>query len=91
MADHLSRLMVNDQFDHAPIFDTFLYEQLLDLTTCLWYADIANYFATKQVPSHWTPQKRRKFLVEVKRFFFDDPYLFKYCEDQIMRQCVLDT
>ena len=83
--------MVNDQVDHAPICDTFSDEQLLALMTCLWYADIANYLAMEQIPSHWTPQERRKFLVEVKRFVFDDLYLFKYCPRKIMRWCVSDT
>ena len=67
VADHLSRLMVNDQVDHAPIFDTFLNEQLLALTIYPWYADRANYLATEQIPSHWTPQERRKFLVKIKK------------------------
>ena len=31
---HLSLLIINNQFDYAPIFDTFLDNQLLDLTTC---------------------------------------------------------
>ncbi|XP_057491373.1 uncharacterized protein LOC130777106 [Actinidia eriantha] len=51
---------------------------------------IANYLATEQLPTHWTPQEKRKFLVEAKRFVFDDPYLFKYCPDQIIRRCVSD-
>ena len=43
VAGHLSRLTINsDQIDHAPIFDTFQDEQLLALTTCPWYLDIAN-------------------------------------------------
>ncbi|XP_057502691.1 uncharacterized protein LOC130786401 [Actinidia eriantha] len=45
---------------------------------------------TEQLPTHWTPQEKRKFLVETKRFVFDDPYLFKYCPDQIIRRCVSD-
>ena len=74
--------MVNDQMDHVPIFDTFPGEQLL---TCLWYADIANYLAIEQISSHWTPQEKRNFLVEVKRFVIDDPYLFKYYPYQLIR------
>ncbi|XP_058202963.1 uncharacterized protein LOC131317424 [Rhododendron vialii] len=43
-----------------------------------------------RIPDHWTLQDRRLFLSEVKRFFFNDPYLFKYCSDQIIRRCVPD-
>ena len=31
-----------------------------------------------------------KFLTEVKSFYWDDPYLFKYCSDQIFQRCLLD-
>ena len=56
-----------------------------------WYADIANYFVTNQMLSHWTKQDRSKFLAEVKYFFWDDPYLFKYCSDQIIRRCISES
>ena len=36
-------------------------------------------------------RRRRNFLVEVKKFYWDDPYLFKYCSDQIFRRCILDN
>ena len=52
VADHLSHLTVTDQPDQAPIFDIFLDEQLLALTTCSWYANITNYLTTEQVPTH---------------------------------------
>ena len=47
-----------------------------------------NYLVTGQIPSRWTSQQKRKFLVDVKIYYFDDPYLFKYCPDQLMRRCV---
>ncbi|XP_022849858.1 uncharacterized protein LOC111371943 [Olea europaea var. sylvestris] len=40
-----------------------------------------------QIPSHWNIQDKKKFFKEVKNFFWDDPHLFKYCPDQIIR-CV---
>ena len=47
-----------------------------------------NYLVTGQIPSRWTSQQNRTFLVDVKMNYFDDPYLFKYCPDQLMRRCV---
>ncbi|CAN6707378.1 unnamed protein product [Malus baccata var. baccata] len=32
--------------------------------------------------------ERRKFLAMVKHYVWDEPYLFKYCPDQIIRRCV---
>jgi hypothetical protein len=50
-----------------------------------------NYLVTGQMPSHWTKHNRSKFLAEVKHFFWDDPYLFKYCPDQIIRRCIPES
>ncbi|MGH2162394.1 hypothetical protein, partial [Enterococcus faecalis] len=70
MADHLSRLEFKDNSSHLPICETFPDEQLLAINSCPWFADIVNYLATGQVPSQWSPQERRRFLYEVRRFFF---------------------
>ena len=26
--------------------------------------------------------------MDIKKYYFDDPYLLKYCPDQLMRRCV---
>ena len=26
--------------------------------------------------------------MDIKKYYFDDPYLFKYCPDELMRRCV---
>lgn len=88
VADHLSRLVFDESFENTPINDSFPDEQLFALSELPWFADIVNFLATGQIPSHWNAQDRKKFLVEVRNFFWDDPYLFKYCPDQIIRRCV---
>nr|GEW74216.1 DNA-directed DNA polymerase [Tanacetum cinerariifolium] len=35
-----------------------------------------------------TSQQKKKFFKDVKHYFWDDPYLFRICADQIIRQCV---
>ncbi|GKF42834.1 reverse transcriptase domain-containing protein, partial [Tanacetum coccineum] len=35
-----------------------------------------------------TTQQKRKFFKDVKHYFWDDPYLFRTCADQIIRRCV---
>ncbi|GJR47286.1 reverse transcriptase domain-containing protein [Tanacetum coccineum] len=32
--------------------------------------------------------KKRNFFKDVKHYFWDDPYLFKICADQVIRRCV---
>nr|GEZ24432.1 reverse transcriptase domain-containing protein [Tanacetum cinerariifolium] len=33
-------------------------------------------------------QQKRKFFKDVKHYFWDDPYLFKICADQVIKRCV---
>ncbi|GJS04057.1 reverse transcriptase domain-containing protein [Tanacetum coccineum] len=33
-------------------------------------------------------QQKKKFFKDVKHYFWDDPYLFKICADQVIRLCV---
>ena len=88
VADHLSRLVPESNSHDIPIGDSFPDEQLFALAHYPWYADIVNYLVTGQIPAQWTSQQKNKFLTDIKKYYFDDPYLFKYCPDQIMRRCV---
>ncbi|KAL9339086.1 hypothetical protein Peur_068101 [Populus x canadensis] len=96
VADHLSRLSSYETIiDESPINEFFTDENLfcagtVSYTGSPWYADIANYLATSQIPSHWSKLDKQKFLRNVRTFFWDDPYLFKYCPDQIVRRCIPD-
>nr|XP_011463572.1 PREDICTED: LOW QUALITY PROTEIN: uncharacterized protein LOC101311565 [Fragaria vesca subsp. vesca] len=91
VADHLSRLIVESIEDPFPIIESFPDEQLMHVSHLPWYADIVNYLVTGEMPSHWSKQDKSRFLALVKYFFWDDPYLFKYCPDQIIRRCVPDS
>ncbi|KAK9209124.1 hypothetical protein WN944_001488 [Citrus x changshan-huyou] len=91
VADHLSLLDLKFIPESLPLNESFPDEQLMSVNVVPWFADIVNYLATGQIPEHWTKQDRTKFLSKVKDFFWDDPYLFKYCADQIIRQCVPDN
>ena len=88
VADHLSRLNYEIKEEPIPIKETFPDEQLFAITEAPWYADIANYLATGTIPFNYTKSDKNKFLSEVRNFFWDDPYLFKYCKDQIIRRCI---
>ena len=91
VADHLSRIVLSNALEPLPIQDTFPDEHLFaTFSHSPWYADIANYLASGEIPKEWTQQDKNKFFTEVKQFFWDDPYLFKYCPDQIIRRCIPD-
>ncbi|CAN6579222.1 unnamed protein product [Malus baccata var. baccata] len=91
VADHLSRLVnaSTDEANSLPLQERFPNEQPLAVTHQVpWYADIANYLASGKIPSEFSYQQRKKFLSTIKHYFWDEPYLFKHCQDQIIRRCV---
>ncbi|GJY82844.1 reverse transcriptase domain-containing protein [Tanacetum coccineum] len=54
----------------------------------LRFADFANYDAGNFVIKGMSSQQKNKFFKDVKHYFWDDPYLFKICADQVIRRCV---
>ncbi|GKC23837.1 hypothetical protein Tco_1025987 [Tanacetum coccineum] len=94
-ADHLSRLEnpYENVFDPKKITETFLLETLNAVTShddqnTPWFADIANYHAGNFHIKGMTSQQKRKFFKDTKHYFWDDPFLFRTCADQIIRRCV---
>ncbi|GJR49088.1 reverse transcriptase domain-containing protein [Tanacetum coccineum] len=54
----------------------------------LWFADFANYHAGNFVVKGMPSQQKKKLFKDVKHYFWDDPYLFKVCADQVIRRYV---
>ncbi|GKC09270.1 reverse transcriptase domain-containing protein, partial [Tanacetum coccineum] len=53
-----------------------------------WFADYANYHAGNFIVKGMSSRQKNKFFKDVKHNFWDDPYLFKICTDQMIRRCV---
>nr|GEX12522.1 hypothetical protein [Tanacetum cinerariifolium] len=53
-----------------------------------WFADIANYHARNLIVKGMSSQQKKKFFKDIKQYFWNDPYLFKICTDQVIRRCV---
>ncbi|RVW27350.1 Retrovirus-related Pol polyprotein from transposon opus [Vitis vinifera] len=68
--------------------DDFPEESLMLLEKAPWYAHIANYLVTSEVPSEWKAQDRKHFFAKIHAYYWEEPFLFKYCADQIIRKCV---
>lgn len=79
---HLSRLSKTPPSE-IPAIDQFLNGQLLAILNKSWFADIMNCLVKKETPSHWSKQNKYQFFSQIKYFYWDNPYLFKYCPDQI--------
>ncbi|GJV87183.1 reverse transcriptase domain-containing protein [Tanacetum coccineum] len=94
-ADHLSRLEnpYQSELEKKEITETFPLETLGMVTfrgndSTPWFADFANYHAGNFVVKGMSSQQKKKFFKDVKHYFWDDPYLFKVCADQVIRRCV---
>ena len=90
IADHLSRLEPFEQKMESPIKENFPDEQLFTVKSLSapWYADFVNYLASGVMPYELSHQQRKKFLADVKYYFWEDPFLYKHCPDKIIRRCV---
>ncbi|KAL6343015.1 hypothetical protein AAG906_017035 [Vitis piasezkii] len=88
VADHLSRLAIAHNSHVLPINDDFPEESLMLLEKTPWYAHIANYLVIGKVPSEWKAQDRKHFFAKIHAYYWEEPFLFKYCVDQIIRKCV---
>nr|GFB60932.1 reverse transcriptase domain-containing protein [Tanacetum cinerariifolium] len=93
-ADHLSRLEnpYENTFDPKEINETFPLESLNKVAhkdpSTPWFADLANYHAGNFIIKGMTSQQKQKFFKDARYYFWDDPYLFRTCADQIIRRYV---
>nr|GEX38261.1 reverse transcriptase domain-containing protein [Tanacetum cinerariifolium] len=95
VADHLSRLENPHQnvLDPKEINESFPLETLnlvssrSNFSTPL-FANFANYHAGHFVVKGMSSQQKNKFFKDVKHYFWDDPFLFKICADQVIQRCV---
>jgi len=91
VADHLSRLELNEIVDEACIQEEFPDEHILSIQANLpWYADLVNYLACGVLPPDLTPHMKKKLLKDVKWYIWDEPFLFKKGADQVIRRCIAE-
>nr|GFA32880.1 reverse transcriptase domain-containing protein [Tanacetum cinerariifolium] len=90
--DHLSCLEnpYENIFDPKEINETFPLESLNKVAhkdpSTPWFADLANYHAGNFIIKGMTSQQKQKFFKDARHYFWDDPYLFRTCDDQIIRR-----
>nr|GEY57612.1 DNA-directed DNA polymerase [Tanacetum cinerariifolium] len=93
-ADHLLRLEnpYENTFDPKEINETFPLESLNKVAhkdqSTPWFTDLTNYHAGNFIIKGMTSQQKHKFFKDTRHYFWDDPYLFRTCADQIIRRCV---
>ncbi|XP_049376934.1 uncharacterized protein LOC125841805 [Solanum stenotomum] len=72
------------------IDDSFPDEQgfAISLKPTPWYADFVNYIVSGLMPDELTFYQQKRFMFDVKKYFWDEPYLFRECVDHVTMRCV---
>nr|GEV02773.1 reverse transcriptase domain-containing protein [Tanacetum cinerariifolium] len=83
----------DDELEKKEITKTFPLETLGMIafrgdSSTPWFADIENYHARNFIVKGMSSQQKKKFFKDVKHYFWDHPYLFKICADQVIRRYV---
>nr|GEY57151.1 reverse transcriptase domain-containing protein [Tanacetum cinerariifolium] len=93
--DHMSRLENPHKsvLDKKEINETFPLETLNMVSfrgdsSTPWFADFANYHAGNFVVKGMSSQQKKKLFKVMNHYFWDDPFLFKICANQVIRRCV---
>lgn len=86
VADHLSRLLHDEEGNKLSLNENFLDKQLFAVDVQLpWYAYIVNYITTKVFfPPGMSSQERKRLMSMSRQYHWDEPYLFKFCPNQII-------
>ncbi|CAM8907713.1 unnamed protein product [Rhodiola kirilowii] len=94
VADHLSRLEGIEELkeDTSLVDDAFIGEQPMrvEAEALPWYADMVNFVVCGIIPHDMNHHQKRKFLSETKRYYWDEPFLYRLCADGIYRTCVAE-
>ncbi|KAL6320266.1 hypothetical protein AAG906_005343 [Vitis piasezkii] len=70
VADHLSRLNIAHDTHGLPINDDFPEESLMLVEEVPWFAHIANYLVTGEIPSEWSSQDKKNFFAKVHAYYW---------------------
>ena len=73
-----------------PINETFHDEHLLSVVSkeLPWYAYIANYLVSGVLPYDLDYRQKKKFLHDIKFYYWEEPLLYKRCADGLIRRCI---
>nr|GEU93057.1 reverse transcriptase domain-containing protein [Tanacetum cinerariifolium] len=93
VADHLSRIEKEETSDDSEVDEYFPGETLMKIDTKNepWFADLANYLPGDIIPKTMTYQQKKKFFSDLNYYFWEEPYLFKVCSDEMIRRCIFGS
>ena len=72
-----------------PIDDYFKGELLLQNSSLTpWYADFVNYLVCGVLLPNLSYQQKKKFISDVKYYYWEEPLFYKRCGDRLIRRCL---
>ncbi|RDX81009.1 Retrovirus-related Pol polyprotein from transposon 17.6, partial [Mucuna pruriens] len=90
IANHLSR--IQGRVDSIPIRDDFPNEQLLQIAQSQpLFAEICNFLVASTFLPGASKAYKAKIESEAKYYVWDDPYLWRFCNNQITRKYISDA
>ena len=95
--DHIRReedgVPINESFPDDQLFSLEVIEEIeelcsLDQSESPWYAEFVNYLVCGEIPTNLSFHQRRKFLHDVRHYYWNESYLFKKGSDLMFRRCI---
>ena len=90
VANHLSRILYDREIESS-VSECFPNEQLHIVDPNPWYGVFVKYLVASKIVEGLTKNDRDRFFHLMKFFICDDPYLFKYCSNQVFKKCIPDN
>jgi len=71
----------------------FLDEKVLDASHDLiyWFVDFFNHLGSDVVPLDFPSHQWKRFMHDVQKFIWNDPYMYRSCVDGIICHCMPDV
>jgi len=86
----LSRIFLENVDDLIRFSNHFPDQQLFAVSRASlpWFAHIVNFLVTGEIPPQGSKQEKDGFFSPVRHYYWEDPYLFKHCPDQVIRRYI---
>ncbi|XP_075082075.1 uncharacterized protein LOC142166698 [Nicotiana tabacum] len=55
---------------------------------CSYWSSIANFLVSDLIPNGLEAYQKKMFLRECRQYYWEEPFLFRFCTDNIIRRCV---
>src|SRR5215469_10906781 len=80
--------MKGESEDDILIQQKFRDEKYVSVVKIPWYGDIVKFLVCGRYPPEMNYQSKKRFLSQVKYYYWEEPLLYRNCSDGLFRRCV---